>query len=54
MIHAGQLIERTLHEQGRTVSWFATNYAAHAQCLQDIPESEYRIPLLGESHASSA
>ena len=24
MIHAGQLIERTLHEQGRTVTWFAT------------------------------
>ena len=23
MIHAGQLIERTLHEQGRTVTWFA-------------------------------
>lgn len=24
MIHAGQLIERTLHEQGRTVTWFAS------------------------------
>lgn len=24
MIHAGQLIERTLHEQGHTVTWFAT------------------------------
>lgn len=23
MIHAGQLIEQTLHEQGRTVTWFA-------------------------------
>lgn len=23
MIHAGQLIERTLHDQGRTVTWFA-------------------------------
>lgn len=23
MIHVGQLIERTLHEQGRTVTWFA-------------------------------
>jgi len=24
MIHIGQLIEHTLHEQGRTVTWFAT------------------------------
>ena len=24
MIHAGQLIERTLHEQGRTVTWCAS------------------------------
>ena len=23
MIHAGQLIQRTLHDQGRTVTWFA-------------------------------
>lgn len=23
MIHAGQLIERKLHEQGRSVTWFA-------------------------------
>lgn len=23
MIHAGKLIERTLHEQGKTVTWFA-------------------------------
>ena len=23
MIHAGRLIERTLHDQGRTVTWFA-------------------------------
>ena len=23
MLHAGQLIERILHEQGRTVTWFA-------------------------------
>lgn len=24
MIHAGQLIEKTLHNQGRTVTWFAS------------------------------
>lgn len=24
MVHAGQLIERKLHEQGRSVTWFAT------------------------------
>ena len=24
MVHAGQLIEQKLHEQGRTVTWFAT------------------------------
>ena len=24
MIHAGQLIERELHKQGRSVTWFAT------------------------------
>lgn len=23
MVHVGQLIERTLHDQGRTVTWFA-------------------------------
>ena len=23
MLHVGQLIERTLHSQGRTVTWFA-------------------------------
>ena len=23
MIHAGRLIERTLHDKGRTVTWFA-------------------------------
>lgn len=24
MIHAGQLIKETIHKQGRTITWFAT------------------------------
>ena len=45
MIHAGQLIERTLHEQGRTVTWFRYPTMLHTpQCLQDIPKREYRHP----------
>ena len=32
MIHAGQLIERTLHEQGRTVTWFASQLC----CTRDV------------------
>lgn len=47
MIHAGQLIERTLHEQGRTVTWFRYPTMLHTpQCLQDIRKENIDIHLL--------
>ena len=55
MIHAGQLIERTLHEQGRTVTWFATQLCCTRPNVYKIFEKRISTSTCsGASPASSA
>jgi len=47
MIHTGQLIERKLHEQGRTVTWFAAQLCCTRPNVYKIFRKEsIDIPLL--------
>lgn len=53
MIHAGQLIERTLHEQGRTVTWFATQLCCTRPNVYKIFRKE-NITKSGDLHSRSS